>query len=76
MELENQQVMGPHADKTRMLVPKFKYDGGNLVVFKRDFPVVASASGVTEVYQWGEDKEMNEEETKKNTVAQLVLRQY
>ena len=74
----NQQVMGPQAERNSKLVPKFKYDGGNPGVFLRDFPVVASAFGVANVYQhdWDDGKELSEEEEQKNTLALLVLRQY
>jgi hypothetical protein len=77
---ELQQVMGPHADRVtcKELVPKFKFDGGDPGVFLREFPVVASAFGVTTVYHWEypDDAELDEEREKKNTLALLVLRQY
>ena len=74
----NQQVMGPQAERNSKLVPKFKYDGGSPGVFLRDFLVVASAFGVANVYghDWDDGKELSEEEEQKNTLALLVLRQY
>ena len=53
-------------------------EGGSPGVFLTDFPVVASAFGVANVYQhdWDDGKELSEEEEQKNTLALLVLRQY
>lgn len=77
MELDNQQVMGPHGNHTtESIVPKFKYDGGNPLMFLRDFPIVATEFGVNEVNLWDEDKELDEEKLRKNNKALLILRQY
>jgi hypothetical protein len=75
---ELQQVMGLNADllTSKALVPKFKFHGGNPGKFNRDFPVVAAAYGVAEVYKWPAEKEMTEEEERKNNVPMLVLREY
>ena len=80
VQIDIQQVMGPHVDRatSKELVPKFKFDGGNPGIFIREFPVVASAFGVTQIYRWDkqEGDELSEEEEKKNTLAVLVLRNY
>jgi len=77
---ELQQVMGPHVDRVtcKELVPKFKFDGGDPGIFLREFPIVASAFGVTAVYEWEfeDNVDLDEEREKKNTLALLVLRQY
>jgi hypothetical protein len=53
VQIDIQQVMGPHVDRatSKELVPKFKFDGGNPGMFIREFPVVASAFGVTQIYR-------------------------
>ena len=77
---ENPQVYAPwdasRAD-ARTLIPRFKYDGGNPVQFVRDFPIVASAIGVSKVYKWRDDKEIDDEKEEKcNNTALMILRQY
>ena len=80
VQIDIQQVMGPHVDRatSKELVPKFKFDGGNPGMFIREFPVVASAFGVTQIYHWDkqEGDELSKEEEKRNTLAVLVLRNY
>ena len=77
-QLVYQQVMGPDANlSTKTIVPKFRYDGGNPTMFKRDFlPHVAKAYGVADVFAWEEDKVLTAEEELRDNTAFLVLRQY
>ena len=53
VQIDIQQVMSPHVDRatSKELVPKLKFDGGNPGMFIREFPVVASAFGVTQIYR-------------------------
>jgi hypothetical protein len=65
----------PRAEVARM-VPRFQYDGGNPAKFLRDFPFVASYFGVMEAYEWEADMELDREQTRTNSYAVAVLRQY
>jgi hypothetical protein len=72
---EFQQVMGQEA--SLKLLPKFVYDGGNPFRFIRDFlPLVARRMQVEDAYKWPEEKELEEEEHKQNTLAIALLRMY
>ena len=70
--------MASDAETTvKSLVPKFKFDGGNPTTFIREFiPVVAKAYGIAAVYEWAEDKALDDEEERLDNLAGLVLRQY
>ena len=80
MALENTQVYGLwNAEKggNKLLVPKFRYDGGNPMSFVRDFPVVAAAYGIADALTWADDKTFDtEKEEQINTLAMLIIRQY
>jgi hypothetical protein len=74
----HQQVMGETTSASRgvHLLPKFKYNGGNPARFRRDFPLVAGYYGVADVYQWDVERDLTDEDSKRNTLAMAVLCQY
>ena len=82
MAFENTQVYGSWnagKDGSKVLVPKFRYDGGNPMVFVRDFPVVAAYYGITDAITWDDDKRIiitDDKEELVNNVAMMVIRQY
>ena len=76
MNMELPQAMGQSASNAMKMLPKFVYDGGSPTRFMRDFPLVAKFFGVAEVFLWDDDKRLEPEEDRLNTVALTVLRQY
>jgi hypothetical protein len=73
----NQQVMGPdESSGNRMVVPRFKYDGGNPARFLQDFALVAAYFKVAEPYEWEADRELTGKERLMDVRATVVLRQY
>ena len=76
--MDVEQVMGPPlaAKQLSKMAPKFVFDGENTGQFLREFPVAAEFFGVTEAYEWDSNKELSENEQRKNANAITVLRQY
>ena len=76
--MDYEQVMGPQLAKEEMrkMAPKFVFDGENSGQFLREFPVVAEFYGVSEAFDWEEDRELSGKEQVKNVHAMTVLCQY